>query len=150
MAITDRNLKEGMQLKGRYKKEEYTCRVEAGTDNKLAFVLEDGKRFQSVSAAASAVMDGKAVNGWLFWSVADESPAPAKSKPEAKKAGRQRIIYRMPNQKGIAEGKERWYCNACQKSFIVDVDAGPRACPEGHGADPAVSATSETTSDTEP
>ena len=30
---------------------------------KLAFVLEDGKRYKSASSAASALMGGKAVNG---------------------------------------------------------------------------------------
>jgi hypothetical protein len=132
MTITDRNLKEGMQLEGRYKKETYYCRVEVGEDGKLAFVLEDGRRFQSVSAAASALMDGKAVNGWLFWSVLAAGAAPAEPKP-ARKARPKQVIYRMPNQKGIAAGKERWYCNGCLKSFIVDKGEEPAACPAGHG-----------------
>ena len=38
------------------------------------FVLEDGRKFKSASSAASAVMGGKAVNGWRFWSVQGAEP----------------------------------------------------------------------------
>ncbi len=52
----------------------------ADEGGKLAFVLEDGKRYKSASAAASALMGGKAVNGWRFWSVQG-------TKPKAKEGG---------------------------------------------------------------
>ena len=68
MAIKDRNLEVGTLLRGSYRKVAYECRVEADENEALVFVLGDGRRFRSLSAAASAVMDGNAVNGWLFWS----------------------------------------------------------------------------------
>src|SRR5688572_15036373 len=133
--ITDRKLKPGMQLKGRYKQQEYLCNVEAGGEDKLAFVLEDGRGFKSPSSAASALMEGKAVNGWLFWSLAGQAPAAQAPRFEHKKSALTRVIYRMPNQKGVAEGKERWYCNGCKKAFVVDADAQPESCPGGHRSD---------------
>ena len=34
------------------------------------------------------------------------------------------------NQKGIAEGKSRWFCWACMKGF--GAEGGGRVCAEGH------------------
>ncbi len=73
MAIQNRELTPGMVLSGTYKKACYRCQVEA-EDERLVFVLGDGLRFKSVSAAASAIMEGKAVNGWLFWSLDEAQP----------------------------------------------------------------------------
>src|SRR5687767_2883905 len=115
MAIKDRNLETGSVLVATYKKERYECRVDE-EEGKQTFVLQDGRRFKSPSAAASAVMSGKAVNGWLFWSLADRSeesiPAPQPSTATKK------LIRRLPNQKGIEAGKARYWCNGCMKSFI--------------------------------
>ena len=70
MAIEDRNLPVGTRLVANYKKQTFVCMVEAGEgDDGLAFVLEDGSRHKSPSAAGSKVMGGGAVNGWRFWSV---------------------------------------------------------------------------------
>jgi len=81
-----------------------------------AFVLEDGRRFKSPSSAASAVMGGKVANGWRFWALEGEAPAaePAAEKPKAKQANGKngKLISRTPNQKGLAEGQTRWFCNA--------------------------------------
>ena len=64
MAIENRNLPVGTRLWAAYKKTRYVCTVEAGEeDGTLAFVLEDGSRHKSPSAAGSKVMGGKAVNG---------------------------------------------------------------------------------------
>ena len=83
MAIEDRNLPVGTRLVASYKKQTYVCTVEAGEgDEGLAFVLEDGSRRKSPSAAGSKVMGGGAVNGWRFWSV--EGAAPAKTEKPAK------------------------------------------------------------------
>jgi hypothetical protein len=73
VAILNRNLDVGTVLVGTYKKERYECRVE-DEEGKHVFVLNDGKRFKTPSAAASEVMGGKAVNGWLFWSLAEPEP----------------------------------------------------------------------------
>ena len=64
------NLEMGSVLVGTYRKMRYECHVE-DDEGLLAFIISDGRRFKSASAAASAVMGGKAVNGWLFWSVAE-------------------------------------------------------------------------------
>src|SRR5688572_32775655 len=80
MAIEDRNVPIGTRLVANYKKQTFVCTVEAEGEG-LAFVLEDGSRHKSPSAAGSKVMGGGAVNGWRFWSV--EGAAPAKApKPE--------------------------------------------------------------------
>lgn len=67
------NLEMGSVLVGTYRKMRYECHVE-DDEGLLAFIISDGRRFKSASAAASAVMGGKAVNGWLFWSVAEPEP----------------------------------------------------------------------------
>ena len=135
MAIENRKLAVGTCLSATYKKQPYLCRVEREGDSKLAFVLEDGRRFKSPSSAASAVMGGKAVNGWLFWSVAGPEPQiaeePGGAAPKAA-AKQQRRIYRLPNQKGVAPGSSRWYCNECRKSFVVATGEAPGVCPAGH------------------
>jgi len=120
----------------------YVCTVERekGEDGKLAFVLGDGRRFKSPSSAASAVMGGSAANGWRFWSLEGEAPAePAAEKPKAKKANgngaKSKLISRTPNQKGMPEGQVRWFCNGCMASFLVEGEAEPEACPQGHRAD---------------
>jgi len=73
MTIMDRNLTAGTRLEATYKSNRHVCRVEE-EKGKLAYVLEDGRRFNSPSSAGSAVMGGKAVNGWVFWSVLDDAP----------------------------------------------------------------------------
>jgi hypothetical protein len=122
-----------------YKKQRYVCSVEAESEG-VAYVLEDGTRHKSPSAAAMKVMGGKAVNGWRFWSlegdekaVTTHKPERAAKEPKAKKAWK--LIYRSPNQQRVAEGKTRWFCCACMKSFVVDGDDEPQVCPEGHRID---------------
>jgi hypothetical protein len=66
--IDDRNLAAGTRLIGRYKGKEYRALVVEPAP-RLRVALEDGRFFTSVSAAASAVIGGGAVNGWRFWSV---------------------------------------------------------------------------------
>lgn len=131
MAIKERNLEVGTVLVGTYKKQSYECRVEED-EGKQAFVLQDGRRFKSSSAAASAIMNGKAVNGWLFWSLAAETlegPAPALRSS----TGKNKLIRRLPNQKGIEAGKARYWCDGCMKSFIDEAASLPEKCPAGHG-----------------
>ena len=72
MAIEDRNLTVGTRLVANYRKQAHACMVEKAEEGEgVRFALEDGRKFKSASAAASAVMGGKAVNGWRFWSVQD-------------------------------------------------------------------------------
>jgi hypothetical protein len=141
MPIEDRNLSIGTRLVANYKKQTYVCKVEAPAEGEdgIAFVLEDGKRFRSPSAAGSAVMGGKAVNGWRFWSIEGEAPAAseaareAEPKPAKAKQGKgKKTIYRVPPGPNLGEGKSRWFCVACMKSFVQDGDSIPAACPEGH------------------
>jgi hypothetical protein len=77
MAIENRNLAVGTRLVASYKKQTYVCTVEATEEGAgVLFALEGGKKFKSPSAAGSHIMGGKAVNGWRFWSVEGEAPAP--------------------------------------------------------------------------
>jgi len=142
MPIEDRNLSVGTRLVASYKKQTYVCTVEQ-EDEGVVFVLEDGRRFKSPSAAGSAVMGGKAVNGWRCWSLAAEVPeqeaaaTEVDAQPRPKANGRSRgrgLIYKLPHQRGVAEGLTRWFCNGCMKSFITEGGEAPAACPEGHGA----------------
>ena len=141
MPIENRNLEVGTRLVANYKKQAYVCTVEKAEEGEgVAFVLADGKRFKSPSSAASHVMGGKAVNGWRFWSVEGaetqvkaEAAGAEKSRPKSSKA--KKLIYRIPNQQGVAEGRTKFFCTACMKSFLVDADETPEVCPEGHQID---------------
>ena len=137
MAIDNRDLPEGTRLRVNYKKQTYVCKVEKDEEGKLAFVLEDGRRFKSPSSAASAVMGGSAANGWRFWSLEGEAKAEsAPEKPVKKANGKNgKLISRTPNQKALPEGQVRWFCNACMASFVVEGGDEPEACPQGHRAD---------------
>ena len=138
MAIEDRNLKLGTRLVANYRKQAHACMVEKTEEGDgVLFVLEDGRKFKSLSSSARAVMGGKAVNGWRFWSVQGrESKARGGGeKPEAQAATAKRLVYRVPNQKGIAEGQSRWFCRACMKGFVIEGDRQPEACPAGHRGD---------------
>src|SRR5450631_4044021 len=139
MAIENRNLVVGTRLEANYKKTRYVCTVEISADgDRNEFVLEDGKRFKSPSSAGMAVMGGKAVNGWRFWSLADgEQPTPSESEAKPKstrgKTKAVKLFKRLPPN-GLEEGQHRIWCQACQKSFIT-TEADPEACPKGHRAD---------------
>ena len=139
MAIEDRNLTVGTRLVANYRKKVYVCMVDKAEEGEgILFRLEDGKRYKSASAAASAVMGGKAVNGWRFWSVQGTKPQGkegGREKPETQAAKSKRLVYRVPNQKGIAEGQSRWFCRACMKGFVIEGDGQPEACPAGHRGD---------------
>ncbi len=141
MAIENRNLEAGTRLVANYKKQRYVCTVEATeSGDGVVYVIEDGSRHKSPSSAGMKVMGGKAVNGWRFWSLeGDEKPAAADKPEQVEKPARARkpkkLIYRSPNQQRVAEGKTRWFCTACMKSFVQDGDAEPQVCPEGHRID---------------
>jgi len=138
MPIENRNLGIGTRLVATYKKQAYVCTVEAGEgDEGIAFVLEGGRRFKSPSAAAMAVMGGKAVNGWRFWSVDGETVAAAPEPPKArsKKSKSKGLLSKVPPHPGDAEGSNRYWCSACMTSFIAEGDKRPEACLEGHRAD---------------
>ena len=145
MAIENRNLPVGTRLVANYKKQAYVCTVEAGEEDRtVIFVLEDGSKYKSPSAAGSKVMGGKAVNGWRFWSVegeAPEAPAEAEAKKPAKtrsrtksKKAQQKIVFKTP-QVNMPAGKVHYFCSACMKGFDVESDAEPDACPQGHRND---------------
>jgi hypothetical protein len=141
--IEDRNLPTGTRLVARYKGYSYHCVVTSRDEDKVGFTLDcpdhpdlHGKEFKSPSAAGSAVMGGTACNGWRFWSLAPtgETPAPA-AEPAKKGKAKFRTIKKLPNQQGLEEGQVRYWCSACQKSFVVEDGQEPEACPEGHRAD---------------
>src|SRR5690349_21835926 len=123
MAITNRELPVGTRLRANYKKQTYTCTVEAGEEGKLTFAV-DGKRYSSPSSAGSAVMGGTACNGWRFWTVGDEDPPVSETsegaketKPTKTRASTTKLFKRIPGT-GLQEGERRYWCLACQKSFV--------------------------------
>ena len=129
----------------RYKGTRYECTV-LEADGRKAYSLEDGSIHPSPSAAASKVMGGTSANGWRFWSLATELPEkPVKA--EAPKAGKTKsepiatkmvkIIKKLPNQKGVAEGSTKFFCSACMKAFVAETTLVPEKCPEGHAREMA-------------
>src|SRR5687767_12973592 len=121
MPIENRDLPVGTRLVATYKKQAYVCTVEAEEDGKLAFVLQDGKRFKSPSSAASAVMGGSAANGWRFWTVEGQTPvtaAPTEKPDRAKKEKVFKLLRRLPGT-GLEQGQQRYFCSACQRSFVT-------------------------------
>lgn len=84
--IEDRNLKAGTALVAHYKDKEYRAKVVAVKDGKLRYRLADGREFKSPSGAGSAVMDGAACNGWVFWSVAAGKRATSSQSRKSTKA----------------------------------------------------------------
>ena len=68
MPVENRKLKPGTRLVATYKKETFHAEVMAGEGGKMLYRLEDGREFNSLSAAGTAIT-GKACNGWAFWSV---------------------------------------------------------------------------------
>ena len=135
MALENRSLEAGTRLVARYKDQTYSAEV-VHTEDGLRYRLEDGREFKSPSAAGSAVMGGVACNGWRFWSL--EGQEPARKEPKANGKGKRskfRTIKKLPNQQGLEEGQVRYFCSACQKSFLVEDGQEPEACPEGHRND---------------
>jgi hypothetical protein len=147
MAIENRNLPVGTRLVASYKKTRYVCTVEAGEgDEGVAYVLEDGKRFKSPSAAGSHIMGGKAVNGWRFWSLEGDAPEQAAvadvdallrdaGKPAKRGRKPRKLLFRVPNQQGAGTGKTKWFCSACMNGFVVEGEDEPQVCPRGHRID---------------
>jgi hypothetical protein len=79
------------------------------------------------------------LHGWRFWSLAAEDaatsdhaspPVPAGPKTGVTKPRLQ--IKRVANQRGVEEGRVRWFCSGCMKSFLLPTGQEPAACPEGH------------------
>lgn len=141
MPIENRNMTPGTKLFAKYKKTEYKAEVIAGEEGKVLYKLEDGQTFKSPSAAGSAIMGGKACNGWRFWSVeesydwANEEPSDEPVKPEESQSeteSKPSTFRKVPNQRGVTEGNVRLYCNGCKSSFEAPVGEQPEACPQGH------------------
>src|SRR5512140_1539413 len=142
MTIENRDLPVGTKLVGTHKKTTYVCEVVEIPDGGTRFQLEDGRLFNSPSAAGKAVMNGISCNGWRFWSVAGEGgrvePAPAlerESRREPSTAKAKRQVKKLPNQRGVEAGQVRWFCPLCMKSFVVAEGEQPDRCPEGHPAE---------------
>ena len=139
MPIENRNLAVGTKLVAKYKGKQYVCLVEAAESGEgVVYALEGGKKHKSPSSAGMEVMGGKAVNGWRFWTVEGDAPAATSTPATAKKKGgsktkASKLFKRLPGT-GLVEGQNRFWCQACQKSFTT-TEADPEACPDGHRAD---------------
>jgi hypothetical protein len=137
--IENRNLSVGTRLVANYKKVGYVCTVEAAEEGDgVLYVLEDGSKHKSPSAAGMRVMGGKAVNGWRFWSLDGEATATengaSEKAPRQAKQRVKKIIFKTPNQQNLKEGEVRWFCAACMKGFVGTPEQ-PQVCPEGHRID---------------
>ena len=129
MPIEDRDLKPGTQLVARYKGQEHSAEV-VETEACIRYRLEDGREFKSPSSAGSAIMEGKACNGWRFWSLANAQQAEATAPKAPKKPSKRGanpgngLIQRMEDG--------RYFCSACMAAFDAPDDLQPEACPQGH------------------
>jgi len=134
MAISNREIKSGMVLTGKYHKVEYTCEV-VEKDGKLVYRVM-GEDYKSISAAGSSVT-GHPCNGWVFWSEstpkAEEVSQPVQTDATENEAivDKKSVCRRNPNQKGVPQGQVRWHCYACRKSFLLPSTQVPAGCP-GH------------------
>ena len=129
MPIENRDLMPGTRLVARYKGQGHKAEV-VETEEGLRYRLQDGRAFKSPSSAGSAVMGGKACNGWRFWGLAGEAK-PAQEKP--KKMGGKRKKEGAGAFEHLENG--RWFCRACMDGFDVADDQEPAECPQGHKAD---------------
>ena len=172
MAIENRELAAGTKLAATYKKQRYACDV-VETPEGLRYRLMDfakndggGYRyskgetadFTTPSGAAHAVMNGMAVNGWRFWSLAGDlvdkpKPPKAATAPTEARVPRPRkgnaepgaegstevrnvqVITKMADQEGVASGRVKFWCSACQEAFDVPASVTPQGCPKGHAAE---------------
>jgi hypothetical protein len=138
--LATRELAVGTKLHATYKKTVYTCEVVGPLEGNTTpqgnrYRLEDGREFKSLSSAGKAVMNGMAVNGWRFWSQEGEIPSVKTVKPTKVKAvspAKVQQIRRTRSQKGTPEGQVKWACSSCMSTFLVEGDATPDACPDGH------------------
>ena len=124
MAIEDRNLTVGTRLVANYRRQAHACMVEKAEEGGgIRFVLEDGRKFKSPSSAASAVMGGSGRQRLALLvrprHRSRRVQEGGREKPETQAAKSKRLVYRVPNQKGIAEGQSRWFCRACMKGFVA-------------------------------
>ena len=138
MVIENRNLAAGTVLAGRYKGRRYECTV-LESEGVKAYSLEENSIHKSPSAAASKIMGGASVNGWRFWSLASEVEEKVANAPATKAAKNTsiatkmvKLIKKLPNQKGVAEGSTKWFCSGCMKGFVTESTLMPETCPEGH------------------
>ena len=140
MAVDKQEFTAGTRLTGRYKKATYMVEVvETGEGKRIR--LEDGREYKSLSAAGSAIMGGKAVNGWRFWSLGGKTPVQptgAPTEPEERPNGKERkppALRPMSSQEGVPNGQTRWWCEACCDAFLAPTSITPVGCPQGHSAE---------------
>ena len=128
MALEDRNLKSGTKLAARYKGEDYSAEVVESGDG-ILYRLADGGEFKSPSSAGSAIMDGKACNGWRFWSLAEDQAKKAPKKSRKKAKG----FEELPRVDDQPEDEARYWCEPCADGFALPTaDGSPNECPKGH------------------
>jgi hypothetical protein len=118
MAIAERRLAPGTVLEARYKGRIYRCEVVSG-EGGVRYRLEDGRECASPSAAGSAVMGGKACNGWRFWSLAGEA-RPAR-RPGRER--RQRNPRGLPAGLAMTDGLDGVRCELCGAVFAHSREA---------------------------
>lgn len=154
--ITNRDLAPGTVLVARYRSQVYRLRYQ---DEAFVFIEPESfsaKLFRSPSAAGREVT-GSATNGWRFFQLDDGSePARtprtrkaksavqiddetakaavgavrAKKATQGKPVERVRMVQRMPNQKGAAEGMTRYYCSWEADGFQHPTGQTFDACPQ--------------------
>ena len=134
MTIEDRNLKPGTKLVARYKGETYKCKV-VETKDGLRFQMVDSRgeavSVKSPSAIGSYIMGGNACNGWRFWSIEGQEPAP-KTRGRKPKAKEEATPATFENVAEPEEADGRFWCNCCADGFSAPTGVEPIGCPKGH------------------
>lgn len=135
MALTNRMLQPGERLAANYRgRTHYVDVVESGGSG-VAFRLDTGDVFTSISAAGSHIMGGISCNGWRFWSRVDDlrpprqvagRPAPVAHRPKPQP---NRNLRPMPSGSATTP---TWWCSSCLAPFTRQQSGSPVECPEGH------------------
>jgi len=128
MPIENGELTAGTRLVARYKGRDYSAEV-VETEEGLRYRLEDGREFKSPSSAGSAIMGGKACNGWRLWSLTGDEQVKTKISKPAKTGKRQKATQFERLEDG------RRFCNGCMTAFEVADEQEPTECPQGHRPD---------------
>lgn len=135
MAITSRMLKPGERLAANYREQTHYVDVVEYEGNGMAFRLETGDVFTSLSAAGSHVMGGISCNGWRFWSRVDDlrpprqlagRPAPATQRPKPQP---NRNLRPIPS---VSATTPAWWCSICLAPFTHQEPGAPGQCLAGH------------------
>lgn len=135
MALASRTLQPGERLAANYRGKTHAVDVIESDSGGIAFQLDTGEVFTSMSAAGSRVMGGISCNGWRFWSRSDDLRPPRQTAASQSQITRRpkpqpyRNLRPIPSASGTPPA---WWCSACLAPFTQQDPAPPIECPHGH------------------